>query len=377
MGKQGRQGGQRDGVRRGKDRAFPPGTTRGGVRYASRSPNPNPQPNPPVPPPRPSLTSSPTPVPSKPPKYISPGTELGKQIRETYALLKTLHHTSNLDSGPQNREPKIIVQLKETLSKAIKPAYLNPKTLELVQENARAWGVSTMRTLQDHYKAKLAQVIELLEGYPNPNWEVPLQVATKWAKRNLPRMKQEVLDKARTILASLKQTKNKNNLDDETATEIPIVLSPTPTPHGPDPRLDIQRPPGQRRKTLQLQKEAPQINLTPTKVQTQTKLVNTATTQQATTKTTPSKPKITSVPHQLDPHKLQNLFRRNRPLDPGQLKLREYNIVHGIPLLDTDQKKFVVIDISLDRTKDRHVDLDKKTGQFYYTETGQYLEQNK
>ena len=368
-GKQGRLEGQRDGDRRGKDRAIPPGTTRGGVRYASCSPNPNPQPNPPVPPPRPSHTSSPTRLQSKPPKYIPPGTELGKQIRETYTLLKTLHHLSNVDSGPKTKEPKIITQLRETLTKAIKPALLTSKTRELIEENAKTWGVSTLHTLRDHYKAKLAEVIQLMEQRPNPTWEVPFQIATKWAKRNLPRMTKEVLEKARTILASSNQTKTKSNLAERKATEVPEVPSPTPTPHMLDPRLDTPKQPGLRRKTLQLNMEAPQTHITPTKVQTQTDKVQTPKTQQVRPKTTQSKPKISSIPHQLDPEKLQNLFPGEPKLQPVLLKFREHSLLRGLPLYDPNKRRFVIIDKSMDRDKDQDLDI-SRTGKFVFSKTG-------
>ena len=387
MGKSGRLMEQRKDGPRGKDRAFLSGSARGG-EGANPSPNPNPNPNPPVPPPRPARhpnSVSPKSTPRRPQNYIPTGSELAKQIREIYTLIRTLHHLSNVESESPAKKPKIITRLTETLTKSIKPALLTSTTLELIRDNANRWGASTMQILRDHYETKLADVQKLIQGCSNPNWETPFEIAVKWARKNLPRVKQGVLEQARTFLASSNPNKNKNvetpvvtkpkstqeattNTQGEgKAKQFPREPSPPLSPHRHDPRLDKPNQ-GQRRQTLQINTEASQTTTTP--IQEVNKNKQYPRIQQILAMDAFGKPPMPPSPPQVNLEKIKNLFPGEPQLSGRGIRNRRDDIARGAPIFDHSRNQFVIIDPSLDRNKDQYLDFDPLDRDFSYATTG-------
>lgn len=126
----------------------------------------------------------------------------GPQLRKFYKVIQLVHHLRNVTPENDKTDTKLISRMVEELASLIKPASPTPETLELIMGNAKNWGFSTLLILQDHYKDQLDKaLLNVWMNHPR-NWKQALQVAKTWAKKRLPRIKQEVLDHAEALIIS-------------------------------------------------------------------------------------------------------------------------------------------------------------------------------
>lgn len=128
----------------------------------------------------------------------------GQLIRKTYGVIKLVHHLQNVSLKPGTPPPAMITQMMEILGDMIKPAYPTQETVDLVCGNATNWGYTTCQILMEHYEMQLQNFLRDLSEMDTTEWKSAFSVATRWAKRNLRRITQTVLEHAEAhILTTL------------------------------------------------------------------------------------------------------------------------------------------------------------------------------
>lgn len=120
--------------------------------------------------------------------------------RKIHTIIKVAHHLQNVASYPAKKEPKMIARMIEVLSTMIRPAAPSPCTQDFIVGNAKQWGHSTMIILQEHYQNTLDTLLGEIATLLTPSWRDCFLVASRWARRNLPRLSQGVLDQVEALL---------------------------------------------------------------------------------------------------------------------------------------------------------------------------------
>ena len=210
--------------RRGMERAFPPSQWGGGTRFS----RPNPIPNRPVPPsfsrppfgPRQSsrylgpqsasyasVTRRNTQMGQnygrRPPPntYIPPTPKFARTVNKMCTITKMVHHLQNVSTKAET-QPKMIAKMVDQLATMIHPVASNPKTQDMIIGNAKNWGHSTLIILEEHYERELEKNLNELATDLDKEWKIPFEVATRRAKKHVPRIQQESIDHALALIAS-------------------------------------------------------------------------------------------------------------------------------------------------------------------------------
>ncbi len=131
--------------------------------------------------------------------------KFGKLVRKLHSIIKLVHHLQNVAKKPDKQQPVMISRMVETLSTMIRPALPNSKTMELITGNAKNWGYTTLLILEDHYTEGLENLLTDLKEDWVEEWKPAFEVATKWAKRNLPRITQDAIDHAEALIAACQE----------------------------------------------------------------------------------------------------------------------------------------------------------------------------
>lgn len=126
--------------------------------------------------------------------------QLGKLIRKLHGVIKQVHHLQNVSPKPGKPEPRMISRMVEILSEMIKPAAPTQRTMDLITGNAKNWGYTTYLILMEHYEAGLEVLLGELSGLLTPDWKEAFAVAVRWAKRNLPRLSQKVIEYVEALI---------------------------------------------------------------------------------------------------------------------------------------------------------------------------------
>lgn len=126
----------------------------------------------------------------------------GLLIRKLYRVIKTVHHLQNVDPKGNRPPPRMIARMVDTLAAMIKPASPSQQTMDFIEGNAKNWGHTTCIILMEHYEACLEDFLGDIEGGPTMDWKGAFLVASRWAKRNLPRITREVLDHAEAVITA-------------------------------------------------------------------------------------------------------------------------------------------------------------------------------
>lgn len=148
--------------------------------------------------------------------------EFGALTRKFHTIIKVVHHLQNIDPELTPKEPAMIKRMMDVLSTFIKPAVPNPETTELIIDNAGRWADTTLEILEKHYTHTLEGILEGLGDHITPDWRTCFEVACRWARKNLPRIKQQVMDHAEAlIITCIPQSENT-----ETEEEDRIDLDP-------------------------------------------------------------------------------------------------------------------------------------------------------
>lgn len=172
-----------------------------------------------------------------------------KLVRQLHSVIKVVHHLQNVSQEPGKPEPVMISRMVETLSTMIKPACPNQTTRDLIDGNARNWGHTTLIILEDHYTTILEDVLSELSGTLPSDWQTAFEVATRWAKKNLPRITQEVIDHAEALVATC------------TEVERDLATQPTPVPLDTEQQSeDVHVPPQRARPQKRPQVRPPRAN---------------------------------------------------------------------------------------------------------------------
>ncbi|KAL3967168.1 hypothetical protein ACER0C_030790 [Sarotherodon galilaeus] len=126
----------------------------------------------------------------------------GGLVRKLYGVIKMVHHLQNVAPAPGKDEPRTISRMVEHLGNMIKPAAPTAHTTDMILGNAMNWGHNTLIILEDHYRTGLEKMLAELANDLVPDWKEAFNVATRWAHRNLPRMKNESIEHAEAMIAS-------------------------------------------------------------------------------------------------------------------------------------------------------------------------------
>ena len=153
--------------------------------------------------------------------------EFGQLVRKMHAVIKIVHHLQNVAVKPDKPEPRMISRMGNVLSTMIKPASPTTRTMDLIWGNANNWGYNTLLILEDHYKMELDKVLEELSKLMVRDWEPAFQVATRWARRNLPHVAQDAIDHAEALIASRGQLERETDVQHQPpVTKDPPVSQP-------------------------------------------------------------------------------------------------------------------------------------------------------
>lgn len=140
----------------------------------------------------------------------------GQLVRKLHGIIKMVHHLQNVAPKPGKTEPRMISKMVEILATTIKPASPTPATLQLIWGNAKNWGYNTLLLLESHYKEGLENLLQEVERTLTPDWRSAFEVATRWARRNLTRITQDVLDYAEALITSRAALENRGAAQDDT-----------------------------------------------------------------------------------------------------------------------------------------------------------------
>lgn len=163
--------------------------------------------------------------------------QFGKLVRKLHMVIKLVHHLQNVARKPGNPEPRMISKMVNVLSDMIKPAIPTQHTVDMITGNAKNWGHNTCLILEDHYKAGVEELLEELSSLLTQDWKAAFEVAVRWARRNLPRLSQEVVDHAEALITARTDTEETVQVRAPERTEVTVLNNgPRQTSAGVDTR---------------------------------------------------------------------------------------------------------------------------------------------
>lgn len=127
-------------------------------------------------------------------------TRFRELTRKLYALIKMMHHLRNVAPKPGKEPPKMISKMVDILATMIRPASPTDVTLEMIQGNAENWGHTTQQILQEHYEEGVFTLLVEISGLLVTDWSEQFQTAVRWAKRNLARLTQDVIEDVEALI---------------------------------------------------------------------------------------------------------------------------------------------------------------------------------
>ncbi|XP_070410052.1 uncharacterized protein [Nothobranchius furzeri] len=172
--------------------------------------------------------------------------DFAAKVRVLNRLLKATHHLKNV--ADTNRNTPAIQRIATHLATVIKPAAPSSRTLTLIDGNARSWAYNTVTILKQHYEDEVQTEKETLKAYSG-DFLAPLEIATKWIRRNLGnRFQTETLNEIQTYVLSGRMDepaatpdRRGNTEDRRRPTAIPNPPPPT-TQGGPAQRTTSPTP---------------------------------------------------------------------------------------------------------------------------------------
>lgn len=96
----------------------------------------------------------------------------------------------------------MIAKMVEVLATMINPAFPTQQTTDFIVGNAKNWGQMTCQILEEHYERGLEELLEELRDSLPPDWKAAFEVASRWARRNLPRITRDVIDHAEAMITA-------------------------------------------------------------------------------------------------------------------------------------------------------------------------------
>lgn len=121
------------------------------------------------------------------PSAYTPATpKLKNTIKLVYDLLRLEHQLKNIDVQKESDTPITFKRLQTHLITTIKPLLPNERVNERLTGNARNWMYTTQLILREHYQLLIQQKKrELIAHTDRADWPHALDIATRWANKNL------------------------------------------------------------------------------------------------------------------------------------------------------------------------------------------------
>lgn len=126
--------------------------------------------------------------------------KFGALVRQLKKVIKIVHHLRQVTG--ERSQPQMISRMVDMLANVIKPAAPNARTADMIVGNAKNWGHTTMVILRDHYETALEETLGGLVLDVDVDWRVAFEVATRWARRNLPRLPRDVVEHAEALVTA-------------------------------------------------------------------------------------------------------------------------------------------------------------------------------
>lgn len=152
---------------------------------------------------------------SDPPRAPAPDAKFARRIRMYYKTIRVCHHLENVSTIDDSKGPVMIRRTVDHLRELIRPAMPNPTTILSLENNARQWGAVTLEILEQHYSECLTTLLEDISKQKTDNWKTPFQVATRWATRNLMRLRQSTIDKAEKLIRARNRDRSPSSEEDD------------------------------------------------------------------------------------------------------------------------------------------------------------------
>ena len=228
----------------------------------------------------------------------------GLLVRKLHKVIKVVHHLQNVTPTSGKSDPKMISRMVDTLASMIKPASPTQETVDMIVGNAKNWGHNTLIILEDHYKEVLDTLLMDISNQLTPEWKVAFDVATKWARKNLPRIKQEVIDHAAALITACADSEQESGGQNHL--------------HAQTSDINIQSVPQQQQQTSQGTRGIPAA---PSQQTQTTHVSGVQNTHQQTTQTVPCMSEETAAgplqaPHVTVPPKEQRTIHRRSRYNP-------------------------------------------------------------
>lgn len=176
-----------------------------------------------------------------------------QKVRRFLTVIKAIHHVKNVSD---NKVPKQIQKMTQTLITMIKPAAPDDGVRDAVYGNAKIWEMNTISILKDHYNMVTERELLEIKRNVDDQWSEQFGVAANRAKRDLGRrLLRETVDEAEKLIINLvgdaadterRQTPEATRREERETGEgghRPVTPPPPPSPQ------PTQTPEGQRQTT--------------------------------------------------------------------------------------------------------------------------------
>lgn len=117
-------------------------------------------------------------------------------VRAFSKYIKTCHHLRHVNSCPSTPVPKGIDKLQQSITTSIHPLRSTSATNLKIKYNGTNWAFTTIQILEEHYQTLKGNIKTEISGLEKEDWEVALQVATTWVKRDIRHIKPDTLTTA-------------------------------------------------------------------------------------------------------------------------------------------------------------------------------------
>lgn len=117
-------------------------------------------------------------------------------VRAFSKYIKTCHHLRHVNSCPSTPVPRGIDKLQQSITTNIHPLRSTSATNLKIKYNGTNWAFTTIQILEEHYQLLKGSTKTEISGLEEEDWEVALQVATTWVKRDIRHIKPDTLTTA-------------------------------------------------------------------------------------------------------------------------------------------------------------------------------------
>lgn len=128
-----------------------------------------------------------------------PDPQFSLKVGTIYKIIKAKHHMNQVS---KECPPKFIIYFKQLLGNKIRPAMASDFIKQDIWKNANEWHNHTLSSLKKHYHMVIQEQLQVFFNLPDIEWQLPFQVAQKWASTSLGRrLQQDTLLQTKQLLA--------------------------------------------------------------------------------------------------------------------------------------------------------------------------------